>query len=212
MRTIHNLFSRVYRKKDSREFFMLGILGSPRPKGNCAYLLERALAAARQNGAVTETIVLNTLRFRGCQACTQTRDDGRCAVEDDFQHIYDRVCAADGIVLATPVYFGSVSAQTKTMIDRFQCHWQARANKTCALPEKDRTAGFICVQAGQRQDFFDTAESVARNFFATVGARYGARVLLGGAEDPAAAAADRAACDEAAALGGRLMTAAADAV
>ena len=121
-----NLFSRVYRKVEQKQSFIVGILASPRIGGNCDILLDRALQAAGQNGAATEKIVINNLRFVPCQDCEQVKDNGQCKIEDDFQRIYAAVIRADSIIVASPIYFGSISAQLKMVIDRFQCYWRAK--------------------------------------------------------------------------------------
>ena len=103
---------------------VLGINGSPRIKGNTDIILEKALEGAKDAGAATEKIILNKLNMRPCQECEVVKDDGTCKVEDGFQALYGKIMASDGVILATPIFFGSLSAQVKTMIDRFQCTWR----------------------------------------------------------------------------------------
>ncbi|MDD5746600.1 MAG: flavodoxin family protein [Candidatus Omnitrophica bacterium] len=151
--------------------FVLGLVGSPRQGGNSDILVEQALEGARSAGARTEKIVINLLKVSPCQACDTVRDDGTCLIEDDFQYIYAKVREAHAIVVASPLYFGSISAQTKAVIDRFQCHWRVYGGS----PEKSGRAkrgGFICAAASSRRDFFENAAGVVKNFFATVGAQY----------------------------------------
>jgi multimeric flavodoxin WrbA len=61
-----------------------------------------------------------------CLACDGCYKTGRCIVKDDFQAQYEAVLESDALVLATPVYFGAVTAQVKPFIDRFQCFWARR--------------------------------------------------------------------------------------
>ena len=171
------LFSNIYRKQGHKQISLIGILGSPRLGGNCDILLEKALEGAAAGGAFTEKIVLNNLSFVPCQACESVRDDGYCAIEDDFQYLHDKMLEADAVLVACPVYFGSVSAQTKMMVDRFQCYWWAK-NIAGSIPAGTaKRGGFICVQAGEREDFFNNAVFIMKNFFATIGVEYSEELL-----------------------------------
>ncbi|MBU4304156.1 MAG: flavodoxin family protein [Candidatus Omnitrophica bacterium] len=177
------LFSNIYRKQGHKQISLIGILGSPRLGGNCDILLEKALEGAAAAGAFTEKIVLNNLSFVPCQACESVRDDGYCAIEDDFQCVHEKILEADALLVACPIYFGSISAQTKMMIDRFHCYWRAR-NIVGSIPAGTaKRGGFICVQAGERKDFFNNAAFVMKNFFATVGAEYGEELLCANLEE-----------------------------
>lgn len=99
------------------------LLGSPRPKGNSTAIARHLTATAAQLGAETTVFELNRLTFRGCQgcyACKQSLD--RCIVADDLAAVLDAVRAADSVVLASPVYYGDVSAQLKGFVDRTFCY------------------------------------------------------------------------------------------
>ena len=90
---------------------------------------------------------------------------------------------ADALVLASPIFFGSLSAQVKTMIDRFQCVWLAREKLKKEIFSKSIRGAFICVEATERKDFFDNAKSIVRHFFATANVEYGRELLCGGVDD-----------------------------
>lgn len=96
------------------------LLGSPRKKGNSSKLAEQVAGGARAKGAEVETFYLNGMKIRPCQACMKCREEGSkgCAVDDDMQTLYPKVREADAIVIATPVYWFNMSAQTKTFLDR----------------------------------------------------------------------------------------------
>lgn len=180
MSSAQNLFSRVYRKNQPKQTRVLGIMASPREGANTDILLEAVLDRARSNGAITDKIKVNELSLSACQACDDVLDTGRCKIPDDFQKIYDAVLTADSIVVASPVYFGSISAQLKILIDRFQCHWRARNLLKTINPSVMKKGGFICVQASFRQDFFDNAKAVVKNFFATADIEYSQEVFCPG--------------------------------
>ena len=97
---------------------IVGILGSMRKGGNTEVLLDAALEEAGKAGAVVGKIPLRDKSIApcdGCQACVQT---GVCIVDDDARWVLDEMLSADGIIWATPVYFWSMSGQTKTLMDR----------------------------------------------------------------------------------------------
>jgi multimeric flavodoxin WrbA len=171
---------------------ILGINGSPRIGGNTDILLDKALEGAKNSGAQTEKIILNSLNFTPCQECENLRDDGSCIIEDDMQPLYKKIEGADALILASPIFFGSLSAQAKMMIDRFQCAWRGKyifkreifsARGGSAFGGKKKKAGaFISVAASNKKDFFDNAKSIVKNFFATVNADYREEIFCRGVE------------------------------
>ncbi len=98
---------------------VVSVLGSPRTKGNSALMAERFLDAIRPRCAEVRSYVLNDLKYRGCQACyaCKTTHD-HCVVRDDLAEVLEAVRAADVLALATPVYYGDVTGQMKSFIDR----------------------------------------------------------------------------------------------
>ncbi len=95
------------------------LLGSPRSSGNSTAIANRITETAARLGAETLTFELNRLAYRGCQGCYACkRDLDRCVLEDDLTEVLSAVREADAVVLASPVYFGDVTAQLKGFIDR----------------------------------------------------------------------------------------------
>ena len=164
---------------------VLGINGSPRIGGNTDILLERALEGARDMGARTEKVILNTLEFSPCQECENIRDDGTCMVEDDLQPLYKKIEQSDAIILASPIFFGSLSAQTKMMIDRFQCLWRAKYLLKIDILQKKKKGAFISVEGSTKKHFFDNAKSIVENLFATINAEYNEELFCPGVDEKA---------------------------
>ena len=98
---------------------ILILKGSPREKGNSAVLADRAAVGAKEAGALVESIYLHGLDIRPCDACDQCRDTNMCVIQDDMNRIYPKLAAADAILLASPVYWFTFSAQLKLCIDRW---------------------------------------------------------------------------------------------
>jgi len=98
---------------------VVALLGSPRTGKNSATIAERFTSKAAQLGATLRTFELNRLNYRGCQGCyvCKTRLD-HCVLDDDLTEVLDAVKAADVVLLASPVYYGDVTAQLKGFIDR----------------------------------------------------------------------------------------------
>ena len=96
---------------------VLGICGSPHPKGNTAYALRRALAAVEEQGLETTYVSLADKEIMPCDGCNACRA-GECIHDDDMTPIYAAIRRCDGLMLASPVYMGLVTGQMKVMMDR----------------------------------------------------------------------------------------------
>ena len=99
---------------------ILVLLGSPRKKGNSTTLANQIVAGVESAGATAEKIFLHGKAISPCQACyaCQRPDSKGCAIDDEMQPIYAKLIEAHGWVIASPVYWFSMSAQTKLFLDR----------------------------------------------------------------------------------------------
>lgn len=102
---------------------VLVISGTPRKGGNSDRLCEEFARGARESGNDVEVIRLREKKIGFCNACYHCKDSGRCCIKDDVPEIIDKMEASDVIVLASPVYFYSVDAQMKALIDRTVSRW-----------------------------------------------------------------------------------------
>jgi len=93
--------------------------GSPREHGNSSTLAEKAAEGARSAGAEVESFTLHNMDIRPCDACDTCQETGVCVLMDDMQMLYPKLQAAEAIVIASPIYWFTVSAQTKLFIDRW---------------------------------------------------------------------------------------------
>jgi multimeric flavodoxin WrbA len=100
---------------------MVGIVGSPRKGMNTDTLVTKVLEGARSLGAATEKIYLNDLEIKPCQACDRSPAPDFCFYKDGMEIIYNTLETVDALVIGTPAYYGSVSAQLKLLLDRFNC-------------------------------------------------------------------------------------------
>ena len=97
---------------------VLGIVCSPRLHGNTEILVQASLAKAQEEGAEIELVTLAGKTIAPCDSCYSCRKTDKCHIKDDMQDIYTKLLEADGIIFGTPVYFGTVCAQAKALIDR----------------------------------------------------------------------------------------------
>lgn len=104
--------------------------GSPREKGNSAILAERVADGARSTGAEISSFYLHSMDIRPCDACEACHEnEGKpCIIEDDMQKIYPAIDQADVILIASPIYWFWLSAQTKLCIDRFYAYAGKKPN------------------------------------------------------------------------------------
>jgi multimeric flavodoxin WrbA len=147
---------------------IVAVYGSPRRKGNTATLLKKAVEGASKGGAQVEEIVLRDLKMSLCLEIYGCNKAGECRLKDDFQKARDHILACQGLMLASPVFFYTVSAHTKILMDRFQSLWvkkywveQTRKDQ----PKLHRKGLFIAAGATQGKKLFDGILLSLRYFF-----------------------------------------------
>ncbi len=146
---------------------VLGISTSPRREGNSELLLRRALAGAEQAGAAVECLRLCDYRLEACSECYQCSSTGECPVQDDYRSILDRILEADRLIFATPVFFMTVSAQAKVLIDRGQCLWvrQTVLHKPLFDPPRDRRGIVLAVGGSRSRKQFECVRQPIKSCF-----------------------------------------------
>lgn len=190
---------------------LVAIYGSPRRKGNTAALLGRAVAGAREAGAEVTEFVLRDLKISPCLEIYKCKsDDGRCAIRDDFQTVSEAMLAADGLLIASPIFFYTVSAHVKALMDRCQSLWVKKywIDETPFHDwEAKRLGLFISVGATRGKKLFDGALLTMKYFMDTLDMKLW-RSLLYRELDPAGAVEDHPEYLEEAAAAGREFVAA----
>lgn len=147
---------------------IIAVYGSPRNKGNTTRLLKRAVEGAREEGAEVEELMLTDLKMSPCLEIYGCRKTGRCVIRDDFQPIYDKLLACDGLMVASPIFFCSVSAQTKILIDRCQSLWVKKywiEKAQYGQWQHKRKGLFISVGATKGKKLFNGALLTIKYFF-----------------------------------------------
>ena len=181
---------------------ILVLQGSPRKKGNSIALAEQIIKGAESAGAEVEKIFLHDRDISPCQACyaCQKKDSQGCAIDDDMQPIYQKLIDADCWVIASPVYWFTMSGQTKLFMDR--C-FALPAYKKNAFARK-RIA--IAMSYGDVDPFKSGCVNALRTFqdaFGYVGAKI-VGMVYGSAETPGEIASNQPLMERAEALGKKL--------
>jgi hypothetical protein len=167
---------------------VLGIAGSPRRGGNTDLLLDEVLKGAASKGAEVKTIVLNDLKMTPCQHCDACFKEGVCRFDDDMQTVYKEMEKADRIVLASPVQFLGVSAQTKIMIDRCQALWARKyILKQPPLGDRRPRKGlFIAVGGMKLAKLFEPSLAIVKALFKVLDIEYAGDLLFRGVDEKGA--------------------------
>jgi len=146
---------------------VLGVFGSPRRGGNTDLLLNELLRGCRNGHADVEEIYLRELKITPCLEIYACRKDGKCPIRDDMQNLYPRLAEADVLVLASPIFFYSVSAQAKALIDRCQAFWAQKylLKQPVAPGGKIRRGAFLAVGGSKGEKVFEGALMTMKYFF-----------------------------------------------
>ena len=108
---------------------VLVLSSSPRSGGNSDLLCDRFTTGAQEAGHQTEKIFLKDKKINYCNGCNACLKNKRCTQKDDMAEVLEKIIAADVIVMATPVYFYTMCAQMKTVIDRTYARYTEITNK-----------------------------------------------------------------------------------
>jgi len=146
---------------------VLGICGSPRREGNTELLLREFLRACRDAGAEVEEVFLRDLKITPCLEIYACRKDGRCPIHDDMEALYPKLVEADVVALASPIFFYSVSAQAKALIDRCQAMWAKKylLQQPIAPAKPQRKGVFLAVGGSKGSKIFDGPLLTMKYFF-----------------------------------------------
>jgi len=152
--------------------FILGLQGSPRKKGNTSVLLSAFMDEAEKLGVVTRTIIADQKNIKPCKEYKTCELKGFCPIDDDMQsEIYSLLWQADLIVMATPVFFYSIPAQLKALIDRSQTLWARKYRLKLEDPGRKWRSGFLlALGATKGANLFDGLNLTVKYFFDAVGA------------------------------------------
>jgi multimeric flavodoxin WrbA len=187
---------------------VIGISASPRLNGNSDLLLRQALAGAESVGAQTEYLRLSDFKIAPCIECNSCYKTGRCVVKDDYHIISAKMLDADRLIFATPIFFMTVCAQAKALIDRCQCLWAHKyvlKKPLITAAGRDRRAMVIAVGGSKSKKTFDCIRLTMKYFFDVLDMNYAANLFVNKVEDPGQIKNHPSAMERAFALGQKLV-------
>ncbi|MDL1967538.1 MAG: NAD(P)H-dependent oxidoreductase [Deltaproteobacteria bacterium] len=149
----------------------LGLLGSPRKNGNTSFLLSAFMNELEKSGAQIKVIKADEKKIIPCIECSVCEKEGFCPLDDDMNsEIYPLLRQADIIVAATPIFFYSVPAQLKALIDRSQALWARRYRLKLNDPNQKFRHGFLLsLGATKGKNLFEGLHLTIKYFFGAVG-------------------------------------------
>jgi multimeric flavodoxin WrbA len=144
--------------------------GSPRVDGNTDILLREALRAVEESGHEIRMFRLNDMTIKPCQDCGGCESTGICIYDDDMSQIYAAIREAERIVLASPVFFFALSAQSKIMVDRCQAFWCEKYLLKKPIPGGPYgRKGLLLLIGGMKKEIgIQCSEETAKAFFRTI--------------------------------------------
>ncbi|NWF98030.1 MAG: flavodoxin family protein [Nitrospirae bacterium] len=149
---------------------IIAFMGSPRRDGNTEILLKTAIEGIEKSGFNVNIFRLNEMDIMPCQNCGGCEETGFCIYNDDMNIIYESIRTADRIILASPIFFFSLSAQTKTMIDRCQSFWCEKylLKKPITSGQYGRKGLLLLVGGMKKEIGIECAGATAKAFFRTI--------------------------------------------
>ena len=179
------------------------MLGSPRKKGNSVILAQKTAEGIKSSGAESESFVIHEMNIKPCRACDKCQEaiEKYCVINDDMQMLYPKLIQAHALVIAGPVYWFTVSAQTKLFIDRLYGLDTPNEHKL-----KGKKIGIIMTY-GDPDPFSSGAVNALRTFqdaFNYIGAHI-VDMVYGSAMDAGEISANKEAMEKAFELGKKLV-------
>jgi multimeric flavodoxin WrbA len=149
---------------------VIAFLGSPRENGNTELLLKEAIRGVEESGIKVRVFRLGKMNIMPCQNCGGCEETGCCIYDDDMTQIYEAIRNADRVILASPIFFFSVSAQSKIMMDRCQAFWCEKylLKKTIPGGQYGRKGLLLLVGGMKKEIGVQCAEATAKAFFRTI--------------------------------------------
>lgn len=159
------------------------LTGSPRKNGNTDILTAAVIERLQNNKVMVQQQRLADMDIHPCLGCGGCEKEGNCVINDDMQALYPRIINADRIIIASPIYFYGLTAQTKACIDRCQALWSRKyLLKQQISPNKGRKGYLACVAATRGERVFEGARLCARYVFDAMDVSYAGDLFYPGVD------------------------------
>jgi multimeric flavodoxin WrbA len=164
LKTLH------HRRTEEDSLKIIAFRGSPRRGGNTDILLDETLRAVEDERNRILLFTLNDMNIRPCQNCGGCEETGNCVLTDDMGAIYSAIREAERVVLASPIFFFGLSAQTKAMIDRCQAFWCGKYLLENSIPSGPYgRKGLLLLAGGMKKETgVQCSSATATAFFRTI--------------------------------------------
>jgi multimeric flavodoxin WrbA len=181
--------------------------GSPRKGGNTEILLGEAVKPIESAGHEVARFNLNEMHIRPCQDCGGCEGTGECVQKDDMAMIRDAIRQSERFILASPIFFFGLSAQTKAMIDRCQAFWCEKYLLKRPIPGgANGRKGLLLLVGGMKKEIgVECGEATAKAFFRTISVQEHETVAFLGIDEKGAIRRHETAFDDARAAAQRLI-------
>lgn len=140
------------------------VVASPRKTGNCTAIVDKMAETLKAAGKDVEVFYINQIDAKGCQACMGCKKTGKCVRKDGMTPVLDSVAESEGLILATPDYFGQACSQYRMFEDRM--YGFVRGDFTCSLAPGMKLATIVTSGSGAGADQTQAVmEGVMKNYF-----------------------------------------------
>ena len=145
---------------------IIGFSASPRKEGNTAWIINKILEGAKEQGAETRSWYCSDLDIKPCQSCYGCKKGDRgCIINDDMQKLYDALEHADALVLGSPIYMMQMSAQAKIFTDRLFAQYQPRFSPHFKERNAAKKLVLVFNQGNPDSDLFQTYIDYTKHMF-----------------------------------------------
>ncbi len=187
---------------------VLGISTSPRRNGNSDLLIQNALSGAESTGANIEYLNLNDYKINPCIECNSCSKTGKCILKDDYEKVLEKIFSANRLIFATPVFFMSICAQAKALIDRGQCLWSEKyiLKRENINSSRDCRAMVIATGGSKSKNQFQCVRWIFKTYFDCLNVKYFSGLYVGKVDESGAIQKHQQALEEAYRLGSLLAS------
>lgn len=155
---------------------VLAIMGGPRKGHSTEKLLDKFLEGVKDSEDVEiKKVYVRDLDINHCIGCGYCEKTGRCFMKDDMDMLYKDFDETDAVIIASPIFFNSVTSYTKAMIDRCQIFWSSKyVLKDSSIDRDKKRFGYFLSVAGAPEEHadFNSAKAVIEYLFRSINTKY----------------------------------------
>jgi len=162
---------------------VLIFLGSPRKKGNTDLLVRKIMEGIEEAGGTSEIVRIVNYDIHPCIGCGGCEKEGKCVIQDEMQEMYSKIDNADRVIIASPIYFYSITAQTKAFVDRCQSMWSRKYILNFRRKQDVKKIGYlVSVAATKGERVFESAILTVKYALDAMDYKYGGEYVVRGAD------------------------------